>query len=256
VTAVAISGDGRRSATGAPDGSVQVRDVSSGRSVTVIRNDRAARSLALSLDGRRLAVTDTNGRTHMWDVDGQKSLGTVGTQVLTASFSADGGRLVTGGSNAIARVWDVESGKPVTPPLEGHHDLITSASFSHDGRHVVTTSRDHDARVWDARTGRHVWTFSGSYAQLNGAAFSYDDRWVVTAGPAAAGIWDMETGRRLIAVNGRDDHPLTAVALSPHGWQIAAGGLGGSVRTYDCRLCGNIDDLVSLARERLANLRR
>ena len=254
VTAVAISGDGRRSATGAPDGSVQVRDVSSGRSVTVIRNDRAARSLALSLDGRRLAVTDTNGRTHMWDVDGQKSLGTVGTQVLTASFSADGGRLVTGGSNAIARVWDVESGKPVTPPLEGHHDLITSASFSHDGRHVVTTSRDHDARVWDARTGRHVWTFSGSYAQLNSAAFSYDDRWVVTAGPAAAGIWDMETGRRLIAVNGRD-HPLTAVALSPRGWQIAAGGLGGSVRTYDCRLCGKIDDLVSLARERLAHLR-
>ena len=256
VSAVAISGDGRRLATGAPDGSVQVRDVSNGRSVAVIRNGRAARSLALSLDGRRLAVTDANGHTHMWDVDGQKSLGMVGTRVLTASFSADGGRLVTGGSNAIARVWDVKSGKPVTPPLEGHHDLITSASFSHDGRHVVTTSRDHDARVWDARTGRHVWTFSGSYAQLNGAAFSYDDRWVVTAGPAAAGIWDMETGRRLIAVNGRDDHPLTAVALSPHGWQIAAGGLGGSVRTYDCRLCGDIDDLVSLARERLANLRR
>jgi WD40 repeat protein len=256
VSAVAISGDGRRSATGAPDGSVQVRNVSNGRSVAVIRNGRAARSLALSLDGRRLAVTDTNGRTHMWDVDDQKSLGTVGTRVLTASFSADGGRLVTGGSDAIAHIWNVKSGKPVTPPLEGHHDLITSASFSHDGRHVVTTSRDHDARVWDARTGRHVWTFSGSYAQLNSAAFSYDDRWVVTAGPAAAGIWDMETGRRLIAVNGRDDHPLTAVALSPHGWQIAAGGLGGSVRTYDCRLCGNIDDLVSLARERLANLRR
>jgi WD40 repeat protein len=254
VSAVAISGDGRRSATGAPDGSVQVRDVSNGRSVAVIRNGEAARSLALSLDGRRLAVTDTNGRTHMWDVDGQKSLGTLGTRVLTASFSADGGRLVTGGSNAIARVWDVKSGKPVTPPLEGHHDLITSASFSHDGRHVVTTSRDHDARVWDARTGRPLWTFGGSYAQLNSAAFSYDDRWVVTAGPAAAGIWDMETGRRLIAVNGRD-HPLTAVALSPHGWQIAAGGLGGSVRTYDCRLCGNIDDLVSLARERLAHLR-
>jgi WD40 repeat protein len=254
VSAVAISGDGRRSATGAPDGSVQVRDVSNGRSVAVIRNGRAARSLALSLDGRWLAVTGTNGRTHMWDVDSQKSLGTVGTRVLTASFSADGGKLVTGGSNAIARVWDVKSGKPVTPPLEGHHNLITSVSFSHDGRHVVTTSRDHDARVWDAQTGRHIWTFSGSYAQLNSAAFSYDDRWVVTAGPAAAGIWDMETGRRLIAVNGRD-HPLTAVALSPHGWQIAAGGLGGSVRTYDCRLCGNIDDLVSLARERLAHLR-
>ncbi|HYT51385.1 MAG TPA: hypothetical protein VEL10_04190 [Gaiellaceae bacterium] len=255
VTAVAISGDGRRSATGAPDGSVQVRDVSDGRSVAVIRNGRAARALALSFDARRLAVVGTNGSTHMWDVDAGKSLGTVGAQVLTASFSADGGRLVTGGSDAIARVWDVKSRKPITPPLEGHRALITSAAFSHNGRYVVTTSRDHDARIWDARTGRLLLPpLAGSFAQINSAAFSYDDRWVVTAGPAATGIWDMETGRRLIAVNGRD-HPLTAVALSPHGWRIAAGGHTGSVRTYDCRLCGNIDDLVSLARQRLANLR-
>ncbi len=191
----------------------------------------------------------------MWDVDAGKSLGTVGAQVLTASFSADGGRLVTGGSDAIARVWDVKSRKPITPPLEGHRALITSAAFSHNGRYVVTTSRDHDARIWDARTGRLLLPpLAGSFAQINSAAFSYDDRWVVTAGPAATGIWDMETGRRLIAVNGRD-HPLTAVALSPHGWRIAAGGHTGSVRTYDCRLCGNIDDLVSLARQRLANLR-
>jgi hypothetical protein len=66
----------------------------------------------------------------------------------------------------------------------------------------------------------------------------------------------MVTGRRLLAVNGHGDHPLTAVALSPHGWRIAAGGLHGSVKTYDCRLCGNIDDLVAVARGRLANLRR
>ena len=256
VTAVAISGDGRRSATGAPDGSVQVRDVSSGRSVAVIRNGRAAHSLALSFDGKRLAVIGTNGRTQMWDVDSQKSLGTVGAQALTASFSADGGRLVTGGSDAIAHIWDVRSRKQVSPPLAGHRALITSAAFSHNGRYIVTTSRDHDARIWDGRTGRLLLpALAGSYAQINSAAFSADDRWVVTAGPAATGIWDVSTGRRLLAVNGLVDHPLTAVALSPHGWRIVAGALQGSVKTYDCRICGNIDDLVSLARQRLAHLR-
>jgi len=257
VTAVAISGDGRRSATGAPDGSVQVRDVSNGRSMAVIRNGRAALVLALSFDGRRLAAIGTNGRTHIWDVDSQKSLGMVGAQALTASFSADGGRLVTGGSDAIAHIWDVRSRKQVTPPLAGHRALITSAAFSHNGRYVVTTSRDHDARIWDARTGRLLLpALAGSYAQINSAAFSADDRWVVTAGPAATGIWDVSTGRRLLAVNGLVDHPLTAVALSPHGWRIVAGALHGSVKTYDCRICGNIDDLVSLARQRLAHLRR
>jgi WD40 repeat protein len=233
-----------------------VRDVASGRSVAVIRNGKTAQSLALSFDGKRLAVIDTNGRTHMWDVDARRSLGTVGEQALTASFSADGRRMVTGGSDAIAHIWDVKSRKQVTPPLAGHYDLITSAAFSHNGRYVVTTSRDHDARIWDAHTGRLLLpALAGSYAQLNSAAFSADDRWVVTAGPAATGIWDVSTGRRLIAVNGLTDHPLTAVALSPHGWRIAAGALHGSVKTYDCRICGNIDDLVSLARQRLANLR-
>jgi len=64
----------------------------------------------------------------------------------------------------------------------------------------------------------------------------------------------MQTGRQLLAANGHDP-PLTAVALSPQGWRIAAGGFSGTVKTYDCRLCGNIDDLVSIARQRLAHLR-
>jgi WD40 repeat protein len=163
---------------------------------------------------------------------------------------------VTGGSDAIAHIWNVESSKQLTPPLAGHRALITSAAFSHNGRYVVTTSRDHDARIWDASTGQLLLpSLAGSFAQINSAAFSADDRWVVTAGPAATGIWDVSTGRRLLAVNGLD-HPLTAVALSPRGWRIVAGGLHGSVNTYYCRICGNIDDLVSLARERLANLRR
>jgi WD40 repeat protein len=254
VTAVAISADGRRAATAAPDGSVRVRDVSSGRSMSVLPEAGVARALALSRDGRRLAVVGKDGRAHMWDVDGQKSLPTVGEQVVAASFSADGGRLVTAGSNALAQIWDVRSGKPLGPPLAGHHAGLTSASFSRDGRFVVTTSFDHDARVWDARTGRLVWTLRGPYAVISSAAFSSDGRWVVTAGPAAAGIWDLQTGRQLLAVNGHD-HPLTAVALSPHGWRIAAGGVHGTVKTYDCRLCGNIDDLVALARQRLSHLR-
>jgi WD40 repeat protein len=254
VTAVAISGDGRRAATAAPNGSVRVRDVSSGRSVAVLRGAAAVRALALSRDGRRLAIVGKDARAHMWEVDAQKSLATVGESVVAASFSADGGRLVTAGSDSIAQIWDVRSGEPLAQPLSGHRARLTSASFSPDGREVVTTSFDHEARVWDARSGRLIWTLQGPYATVQDAAFSSDERWVVIAGPAAASIWDLRTGRQFLAVNGRD-HPLTAVALSPHGWRIAAGGAKGTVKTYDCRLCGNIDDLAAIARQRLAHLR-
>jgi hypothetical protein len=49
---------------------------------------------------------------------------------------------------------------------------------------------------------------------------------------------------------------LISVAVSPRGWGIAKGGLAGGVKAYDCLLCDGIDDLVKVARERLANLER
>jgi WD40 repeat protein len=65
----------------------------------------------------------------------------------------------------------------------------------------------------------------------------------------------VSTGRQFLGLNGRERR-LTSVAFSPTGWRIVTGGLEGTVKTYDCRLCGGIDDLVQLARQRLANLRR
>jgi WD40 repeat protein len=255
VEAVAISGDGRRVVTAA--GVLKVRDVASGRSVSVLRDKGTVRALALSRDGGELAVVGQDGGVHIRNVKTGESSRTIGHDVAAASFSADGGRLVTaGGSDAdpVARIWDVRSGRPLRT-LVGHRVRLTSASFSPDGRYVVTTSYDHEARVWDARTGRPLRTLSGPFAVVNDAAFSSDGRWVVTAGPAAAGIWDPRSGRQLLFVNGHD-HPLAAIAMSPRGWTIAAGGASkGSVKTYDCRLCGNIDDLVAVARQRLARLR-
>ena len=90
---------------------------------------------------------------------------------------------------------------------------------------------------------------------VSGAAFSADGRWLVTAGPGVALVWDVATGRKLFGLNARDDPRLTSVAFSPHGWRIATGGIQGTVKTYDCRLCGTLDDLVRVAHDRLANLR-
>jgi WD40 repeat protein len=174
--------------------------------------------------------------------------------VVAMAFSSDGKRLVTAGANLTASVWDIGSGRQVLGPLRGHKDQITGVAFSPDARYIATTSRDHDARVWDAKTGRSVGKPLSHIAIVSGAAFSADNRWLVTAGPQSANVWDLATGRRLFGLNARDR--LTAVAFSPHGWAIASGGLLGDVKAYDCRLCGGIDDLVQVAHDRLANLRR
>ncbi len=90
-------------------------------------------------------------------------------------------------------------------------------------------------------------------AKVSDADFSSDGRWVAIAGPGEAGIVDAKTGERILLVDGRDEF-LASVAFSPTGWRIVTGGKSGAVRTYDCELCGGIDELIPLGRKRLAQL--
>ena len=253
VGAVALSPDARRAAAVTQPGLVRVVDTASRHTLTVLRPPDRPRALAFSRDGKRLALVTPAGHVLIWDLAANRPERTVAKGVITAAFSPDGRRLVTGERDLTARVWDVTTGKSVLGPLTGHRDLLTGVAFSPDGRYIVTTSRDHDARVWDAKSGRNVSTLS-HIAIVSGAAFSADSRWLVTAGPRAASVWDLKNGRKLFGLNARDR--LIAVAFSPHRWGIASGGLAGGVKVYDCRLCGNLSDLKTLARGRLAPLRR
>jgi WD40 repeat protein len=130
---------------------------------------------------------------------------------------------------------------------------LTSATYSPDGRYILTTGVDHDARLVDARTGQQVWVLSHA-ASISDADFSSDGRWVAIAGPGYAGIVDARTGERILLLDG-SDRTLRSVAFSATGWRIATGGQSGAVRTYDCQLCGGIDELMALAKRRLAQLR-
>jgi len=47
---------------------------------------------------------------------------------------------------------------------------------------------------------------------------------------------------------------LSHVAFSPRGWNLAIGSRDGSVRTFDCRLCGNVKQLAAIAVARLAEI--
>ena len=60
---------------------------------------------------------------------------------------------------------------------------------------------------------------------------------------------------RLFYLNGTTKPPFKAVAFSPAGHTIVSADTDGVIRSYDCTLCGGLDELLSLARQRLAALR-
>jgi WD40 repeat protein len=257
VAAADLSPDGRFVATADAEGVVRLWELRTGRPLWTLPKGRPIAVVAFSPDSKMLVTAGADKVARLRRVDDGTLLHELpghDRRIVAASFSPDGRRLVTASLDKTARIWDTATGAP-GPVLRGHHGrLITSASFSPDSRLVVTTSSDNDSRVWVASSGKQLFHPLAQAADVNGASFSADNRWLVTAGPTA-GVWEMRNGHNLFLLRPREPL-LTAVAFSPAGWRIATGGSDGSVRTYDCQLCAGDRQLVALARARLARLRR
>jgi WD40 repeat protein len=249
-----LSDDGRLVARSQTGGTVRIRAVSSDRVVRTISQPGRVTALSLGERGDRLVTGAADGTVRVWRLaDGGLDRVVNGSPGVTAvALSPNGKRLLAAGRDSVARIWNTESGN-VERTLSGHHAPLTSANFSGSGRFVATTSRDHDARLFDLETGAQIWVLSQA-AIVSGADFSADGRWVAIAGPGYAGVVDARTGERILLLNGHD-RILTSIAFSHTGWRIATGGESGGIRTYDCHVCGGIDELVKLGEERLAQLR-
>jgi WD40 repeat protein len=176
--------------------------------------------------------------------------------VTDVTFAPDGATVATACADGRARLWDARSGK-LLRIFSGHTDDVTSVAFDPDGRLLVTASRDHDVRIWSVSSGATVRLLHGHAAQVSDAAFSSDGRWVVSAGPTKAGVWAVSAtdlpANRLFFLVGHEG-ALTSAAFAPDGWRVATAGTDGTVRTYDCTLCGTTRQLLALARARLTQL--
>lgn len=117
---VLVRRKGARKANGPPV--YETRDLASGRLLAGFRDEGAnERSLALSPDGRRLAVGRSDGAISLWDpLAGTEILtlrGHVGT-VVRVLFTPDSRRLISHGEDQRVRIWDAT-------PLTGDSDEPT-----------------------------------------------------------------------------------------------------------------------------------
>ena len=292
VTDVEFRPDGNFIATASRDGRARIFDAQSPTlRATLAAHREPVTDVAWSRDGTKLVTASTDGTVRTWNAlalprlelvrrhrdpvttvsfrSGEVQSSTVEQRGpgLTAelidaidaagrrtavSLSADERLAVAGYADGAVRLWDAQTAEPVRE-LAPHRARVTSATFSRDSRVVVTTGEDHEARLSEVATGRQRWLLSHS-AVVSDADFSADGRWVAIAGPGRLGVVDPTSGERVLQLDGQD-RILTAVAFSPSGWRIATGGESGAVRTYDCRLCGGIDELVALGERRLAQLK-
>jgi WD40 repeat protein len=206
--------------------------------------------VAYAEDGPVVRAVAGDGRMHVLDAATGSELGVEPGKPRSRKVTGPGGETATiRGNTVVVRAGE---GKIV---LRGHRDRVTSTAFSAAGTLVVTASRDHDARIWDASTGDTIRVLSGHFGVVNDARFSPDARWVVTGAPASAGLWDARSGTLVTYLRGHKG-PVLSAGFDPAGRTIVTGGVDGTVRTYRCEICDELDELVELARSRLAQTGR
>jgi WD40 repeat protein/serine/threonine protein kinase len=181
-------------------------------------------SLAVSPNGRWLAVGGMDGIIHLWDVKTwteARPFQAHESHVKALAFSPDSSRLASGSwGEGSVKIWSIPASKQIMSLPHG--EGIASIAFSPDGRRLVSAG-DPAIKVWDAVTWQELSGPAGGKEEVESIAFSPD------GGRLAAGsldgtvkAWDAATWRELFPPLPHRLGYVLAVAFSPDGTRIAS----------------------------------
>jgi WD40 repeat protein len=185
--AIAMSATGRIAVAGDADASgaypIVIQNADGTNALRLAGHTDLVDALAFDSDGTHLVSGSWDGTARIWDLKTRTSrkIDADAQVVRWVAFSDDDTRMVTAGADGTVRIWPVGGGGPTV--LVGHEGPVNTAAFNHRGDRIVSTGMDGTVRIWDAAGGdtlvvlvRHTGADGG------GAAFSADDRYVVSSG--------------------------------------------------------------------------
>jgi WD40 repeat protein len=202
---VQVTPGGRRLLVGGIPG-VALIDARSGRVIATTLRIPFTYWMALSPDGRRLAITDSpawpssaaSGSIVLLDAGTLRRVGTVGPPLrgdayTAVAFSPDGTRLAFGTNEGSSGVFDLQSNSLLIG-FPGHTTNLYQLTFSPDGRQVATAAGDGRAFIWraggnQARSMQTTGIDTGTDGYIN-SDLAFNDAGILArfrprAGPAA-----------------------------------------------------------------------
>lgn len=120
-------------------------------------------SVALSPDGKLLAIGDGSGKIYVWQLaTGQRILTYEGHTgwVMSVAFSPDGHTLASASMDRTVKLWNISRGQ-CEKTLRGHSSGVMSVAFSPNGQILASGSHDQTVKLWDISRGQCQKTLQG-----------------------------------------------------------------------------------------------
>jgi RNA polymerase sigma factor (sigma-70 family) len=278
--ALTFTPDGRSLATGGDDtasrvagravdeGSVALFEPATGRELRRFQLREAhVVALAISRDGRQLAMGTTDGAISVLDLSTGKAIRKLMADqgVNCLRFSPDGQVLASGGTEdgrrearpapvqapakgngalprarsradvlepSIVTLWDVATGRELHR-IPAHLQWIKDLDFTPDGRTLASCGAENVIRLWNVASGRERLGRGEHRSAIRSMAIAPDGRRVMTGGyDGTIREWDPATGRQLRLI-GRCDHVVQDLAYTPDGTGLVTGSYDHSCRLWD-----------------------
>jgi WD40 repeat protein len=196
-------------------------------------------AIAVSSDGRRLAVAGAADRVEVWRLDGTRATGRrlgalPGGRALSVAFSPDDSELAAGTTGAEVRRWELTARRLVpAPTLTGFGSYVNALAYQADAYRLVAGSSDQTTSVYDLSSVRRLSTMPGPAIVVSLQVVG--DRIVTASTDGTTRLWPLPA-------------PTIRHALGS-GWQLgvstdqrilaeATGRGDGAIRLYELDLTG------------------
>jgi WD40 repeat protein len=212
VEAIAWTSDSAYLLTGGEDRRVRVWRVADGAQVTSLPTDGSIEGMALSPDGRVLAVGDEAGQLYLFDVAAADPAQWPLTPIAAATNGPD-------------------MDHPRDPGPKDAHADINSISWTSDGKRLFTAGRNGLVRMWAAPGLTRLREFTGFKNSIKSVRLSPDGALVAAGGQLSPHglvlVWDVASGREVARLDFPSFPKIEAVEWSPDGRILLAGGIEG-----------------------------
>jgi WD40 repeat protein len=218
---VAFSPDNAYVASGTEKEGVQLWKTLNGINFATLGGDDLSCSVTFSSDGLRVAVGETDGFVHMWEVETGSSLITKQAHqqpVNNVSFAPDNTILASASSDTTINLWDTRTGR-ILSCLSGHTGDVTCIAFSPDSQRLASASNDATIRVWD-KTFRCLLMLTGHTNAVLSITFSPNGTQIASgSADKTVRLWNSSTGK-CITTKAFHSKSVLAVKYSSDGLSV------------------------------------